>query len=169
MKRARAAARVAPASPLRAPGWRALTSLALLVHGCDGPPASGPRFPADFQASYRELRDCRNSHEHELRHIRVFASPSAQAPYTELSPRVPYPPGATLVKLEYELPGCRAEDFIEYTVLHKLAGGEGRWLWQRVAPDRRVLEEGAPRRCVACHTFHCAPPLGYDLTCAEEL
>lgn len=128
-------------------------------------------FPEDFAQRYHEMRDCRHSHEHELRYIRVLASESAREPYAQLSSDAPYPLGATLVKLEYDDADCTA--LTQYTVLQKLAKGAspegGDWLWQRVSPEREVLEQGAPLACVNCHTHHCAPPRGYDLTCAEEL
>jgi hypothetical protein len=131
----------------------------------------GVVFPADFEARYLEMRDCRHSHEHELRYIRVFASESAQASYAALSPEAPYPPGATLVKIEYDDEACSTE--LQYTAMQKLGAGENRaggdWLWQRVSLEREVLEEGAPVRCINCHAVHCAPPYGYDLSCAEEL
>ena len=117
------------------------------------------------------MRDCRPSHEHELRYIRVFASPSAQESYAALSDATPYPVGAALVKLEYEDELCA--ELIEYTSMQKLEPGDnpvgGDWLWQRVSTEREVVENGAPWRCINCHTHHCAPPYGYDLTCAEEL
>jgi hypothetical protein len=132
-----------------------------------GPP---PAFPADFAEHYLEMRDCRFSHEHDLRSIRVLASETAQDSYARLTPDAPYPPGATLVKLEYDDELCT--ELLGYTVMHKLAPGENPagydWLWQRVGPDRQVLEQGATWTCVNCHTYHCAPPYGYDLTCAEE-
>ena len=139
-----------------------------------GPPDSGPQpkpvFPADFERLYSERRDCRESHEHELHFIRVLVSPSALEPYAALSPDVPYPVGATLVKVEYDDEGC--VDPVLFTAYRKLEQGANAfandWLWQRVAPDRTVIEEGAPWRCINCHTYHCAPPYGYDLTCAEE-
>jgi hypothetical protein len=142
--------------------------LGLLVLGCDdaGPV---PRFPADFAQTYLEMRNCRHSHEHELRHIRVFASPGAQLPYKNLHLATPYPEGATLVKLEYELAGCNPADLVEYTVMYKGKGGEGDWFWQRVSVDRMVDEEGTLRDCINCHRVHCSPPFGYDLSCAEEL
>jgi len=136
--------------------------------GCDDSEQQ-PRFPENFQQTYLEMRTCRHSHEHELRHIRVFASPEAQLPYRTLKVGTPFPPGATLVKLEYQLAGCNPADLLQYTVMHKGPGGEGDWLWQRVSVERRVEEEGTPRRCINCHTVHCSPPFGYDLSCAEEL
>jgi hypothetical protein len=144
---------------------------AFLLAACDDGPSSEPVFPENPETIWTELRDCRNSHEHELRFIRVFASPDAEEPYLALSPDVPYPVGATLVKLEYDDASCT--NLIGYTALEKLPAGTqpaaNDWLWQRVNADRRVLEEGAMYRCINCHTEHCSPPHGYDLTCAEEL
>lgn len=140
----------------------------LIAFGCDDEGPS-PRFPVDFAQTYQEMRNCRHSHEHELRHIRVFASPGAQLPYKNLNLGTPYPVGATLVKLEYELAGCNPADLVEYTVMMKGKDGEGDWYWQRVSADRTVQEEGSIRSCINCHRVHCTPPFGYDLSCAEEL
>jgi hypothetical protein len=133
--------------------------------------APEPVFPEAVENDYFEMRDCRHSHEHELRYIRVFASPTAQLSYAALSPDVPYPVGATLVKLEYDDAMCSA--LLGYTAMQKLPIGQmpagGDWLWQRLDTERNVLESGAPLRCTNCHTYHCAPPYGYDLSCAEEL
>jgi hypothetical protein len=144
----------------------------LLGAGCDPEPAgSEPVFPEQPETVWNELRDCRHSHEHELRFIRVFASPDAEEPYLALSPEVPYPVGARLVKLEYDDFECTK--LLGYTALEKLPLGTstaaGDWLWQRVSPKRKVLEEGAMPRCINCHQEHCHPPYGYDLTCAEEI
>lgn len=128
-------------------------------------------FPANFIETYREMRDCRFSHDHDLHYIRVLASPTAQAPYAALSPDTPYPISATLVKIEYDEEACSAP--VQYTAIRKVAVGEnpdgGDWRWQRVSVEREVLDDGAPARCVQCHTWHCAPPGGYDLTCAEQM
>jgi hypothetical protein len=136
-----------------------------------GSPGPQPVFPADVERRYTELRGCRESHEHELHFIRVLVSQSALEPYQALSPDVPYPEGATLVKLEYDDEACA--ELVLYTAYEKLAKGAnpagGDWLWQKVGPQREVIEHGAPWRCINCHTYHCAPPYGYDLTCAEEL
>ena len=135
----------------------------------DGGPL--PHFPADFEERYEELRDCRFSHEHDLRFIRVFASESASEPYQRLSPDVPYPVGANLVKAEYDDDLCLI--LLEYTEMTKLEPGSyaegGDWLWQRINPQLEVTESGAASRCTSCHAWHCAPPNGYDWTCAEEL
>jgi hypothetical protein len=149
-----------------------LGTLLLGAAGCDPePPGPEPLFPEQPETAWTEMRDCRHSHEHELRFIRVFASPDAEASYLALSPEVPYPVGARLVKLEYDDPGCT--QLLGYTALEKQPPGSlpagGDWLWQRVSPRREVLEEGAMYRCINCHEEHCEPPLGYDLTCAEEI
>jgi hypothetical protein len=138
--------------------------------GIDAGPDSEPIFPADLSA-FTEVRDCRHSHEHELRHIRVIADALAFQNYDIWDH--PYAVGSLLVKLEYDDEGCRDEDLLGYTAMVKLEEGEnpegGDWWWQTVSPERRVVEQGAPSRCIACHTVHCAPPNGFDLTCAEEL
>lgn len=147
-------------------------AVAVLMAGC-GEEDAGPEpvFPESPELVWREIRDCRHSHEHELNFIRVFASPTAEDSYLALSPDVPYPVGATLVKLEYDDPDCT--ELKGYSALQKLEPGTqpegGDWLWQRVSKTREVEEEGAMTRCVNCHAVHCDPPHGYDLTCAEEI
>ena len=155
-------------------GLGAVLSAGLLVGaGCGPAPEERlePVFPDDAETAWTEIRDCRHSHEHDLRFIRVFASPDAEAPYLALSPDEPYPVGALLLKLEYDDAQCT--DLLGYTALEKLSPGAapsaGDWMWQRVGPDREVLEQGAMPRCINCHSVHCGPPHGYDLTCAEEI
>ena len=128
-------------------------------------------YPIDFEQTYLEMRDCRHSHEHELRYIRVFASPSAQKSYGALSASEPYPVGAQIVKIEYDDSECAQP--VGFTAMEKLSVGANPdgsdWFWQSVDADGQVRSEGAPPRCVQCHEHHCEPPFGYDLTCAEEL
>lgn len=101
--------------------------------------------------------------------MRVVADAAAFDPYT-LFDR-PYPVGATIVKLEFDDEGCTGP-VAQYSAMKKTepngnpAGGD--WWWQRVDADRAVLEEGAPVRCLDCHTAHCAEPYGMDLTCKPE-
>ena len=157
------------------PNTRTLASLyaCLFIAGCASEMDDDPQavFPEDFEDRYVEMRTCRHSHEHELRFIRVFASETAQTPYATLSAEVPYPPGAILVKAEYDDPSC--ETTLGFTVMQKLDAGEnpdgGDWRWQKLDADRTLLQNGAPVRCVSCHAQHCAPPHGYDLSCAEEI
>jgi hypothetical protein len=162
-----------PARDRRLAAGLAAVVIAVIGLASCGDEDTGPQpvFPRNAELQWAEIRDCRHSHEHELRRIRVFASPDAEAPYLALSPEVPYPTGAILVKLEYDDADCT--ELLGYTALQKLAPGSkpeaGDWLWQRVGPDRKVLEEGALPRCINCHAEHCKPPYGYDLTCAEEI
>lgn len=169
-------------NPVQMPSPIAALCLALLMSvplvACEDPVDPGPQpvfDPVELEG-WREMRDCRHSHEHELNRIRVVVSPETETPYAELSPDFPYPVGARLVKMEYDDPDC--EVLVGYTAMKKLAEGAmpegGDWLWQRVSTELEVVEEGAPERCVTCHTYHCAPPdlaghMGFDLTCAEEL
>ena len=57
--------------------------------------------------------------------------------------------------------------------MEKLEEGENPdghdWWWQKLDPEKRVLEDGAPIGCIDCHEHHCEPPDGFDLTCAEEI
>jgi len=135
------------------------------------PPAEKVVFPRDFEQRYVEMRDCRLSHEHELRYIRVLVDERAREPYAALSEDAPYPVGATLVKPEYDDEDCSV--VLGYTALQKLEPGAspdtGDWLWQKLTPEHELLHDEVPERCIGCHEQHCAPPYGYDLTCAEEL
>ena len=148
------------------------------VMSCEGEPSEpAPVFPAGALATWLELRDCRLSHEHELRWIRVLASPTAEAPYTALSADVPYPSGAVLLKAEYDDATCSVP--LGFTAMHKEAAGywdEGHdWRWQKTDAERKVLQNGRLETCVGCHLLHCEPPTchggscGFDLTCGEEL
>ena len=136
--------------------------------GEDAGPALGPPVFDDL-SNWTEVRDCRGSHEHELRFIRVVANALALENYDIWDQ--PYLVGSTLVKLEYFDENC--EELVGYTAMEKLEEGENPpgydWWWQKLDEDRRVTEEGAPFNCIDCHRFHCEPPAGYDLTCAEEL
>lgn len=147
--------------------------LALLLIACSDDAAvesPAPIFPADFADSWQEARDCRFSHDHELRSIRVFADVDAFEPYTQWSK--PFPVGATLVKLEYDDDQC--QNLIGFSAMQKLESGAAPddydWKWQKLDAKRRVDESGdIPTRCVTCHRYHCREPYGFDLACGENL
>ena len=84
-------------------------------------------------SGWSEERDCRFTHEHELRYIRVVADPGAREPYRALDPSTPYPVGATLVKLEYDDENCT--QLTGYTAMQKQEPGFSAtgndWRWQR--------------------------------------
>lgn len=147
---------------------------AMGLTGCvDTPEPALPvaAFAIDAPTTWREVRTCRHSHEHLLRHIRVLADDLAHDIY--LNWNAPYPVDATLLKLEYDDAACTV--LMGYTLMKKLAKdadpARHNWLWQRVDLQRHVIDGGAVLPCVDCHVHHCkeADNTGFDLTCAEEI
>lgn len=143
------------------------TLLAFVLFACG--PASDP-FPHEYETRFREARPpCEISHDHELRYVRVFTDAAAYDPY--VSGAGAFPPGATLLKAEYDDPRCT--ELLSYVLMVKQAPGstpalEHDWSWQRFDPDRRPLEDPRtiPLTCIDCHAFHCREaPYGNDLTC----
>lgn len=146
-----------------------------LVMGCgDGEtdpepdPGPEPAFPADYAASYTEVRDCRQSGDHDLNIIRILADPAALGPYVDRDQ--PFPEGAVVLKEEYEFDDMTCEGPIkQWTVMVRLADGENAeqldWHWQKVDAERQVATENEPK-CYGCHTG-CTPAAdGYEYTCA---
>ncbi len=125
-------------------------------------------FPADYAATYQEVRDCRGSADHDLRLIRVLADPAARAPY--LARDAAFPVGAVLLKEEYDFgdPTCNGP-IMQWTVMQRQGDGGDPlhlgWAWQRVDPDRRVVAAD-DSRCFGCHASCGEPPDGYLGTCA---
>ncbi len=145
-----------------------------LLGACTGEveaPPTAAIFPVEAPTTWREVRDCRHSHEHELNHIRVLADDAAYDPY--LLWNAPFPVGATLLKLEYDDAAC--SHLIRYTAMKKLAKGSdlarGDWQWQAASPSLIVEEHAKVSQCVGCHKVHCREDnkTGFDLTCAEEI
>ena len=149
--------------------WAAVVMV--VVSGCPGDDDPGidaePVFPADYAASYVEVRNCRGSGDHDLNNIRILADAAARAPYEDRA--TPFPEGAVVLKEEYDFgdPTCEGP-LKQWTVMQKLESGSSPdtldWAWQRVDEDRIVVEEDPPR-CIGCHTS-CVAPDGYDGTCA---
>ena len=141
----------------------------ILGSSCEDDPPMGPEpvLPEDYAATYTEVRDCRQSGDHDLRVVRVLADPVALAAYADRS--APFPPGAIVVKEEYEFGDTACEGSIEqWTVMEKLEVGSDPdmldWRWQTIDTDRRVANENEPR-CAGCHAGCGVPPDGYDGTC----
>ena len=134
--------------------------LAALLSGCPSPEPAEPVFPADYAASFVEVRDCRRSPEHELAFIRVLASPDTAATY--LSRTGTFAEGAVVLKEEYVDADCA--DLLGWTAMRREGDG---WRWQEVASDRVVVEDGAIERCETCHARCVAPDQGFEGTCAE--
>jgi cytochrome P460 len=143
---------------------RALVLLAA-CSSSDGAPAI---FPADYAASYQEVRDCRRSLEHAAT-VRVLASPDAFAAYDGRTEA--FPVGAIVLKEQYadDDIAC-AKPIVRYTVMQKLAAQAAPdmldWAWQQVDADF-VEEPSDLAQCVSCHKICGKAPMGYDGTCAE--
>lgn len=135
--------------------------------GC-GDDDTGPAlFPMDYAATYTEVRNCRQSGDHDLNTVRVLADPIAMAAYSDRS--VPFPEGATVLKEEYDFGDTTCTGPIkQFTVMQKLPVGSAPdlldWHWQRVDADFVVVGDNTPR-CPACHQSCGVPPDGYDGTC----
>jgi hypothetical protein len=141
--------------------------LLIVVAACGGDDDAEPVFPADWAATYVEVRGCRASSDHDLNKIRVVADPAASAPY--LARDQPFPVGAIVLKPEYDFAdGACAGPITQWTVMRREAPGGAPelmdWTWQRVDLDRNVVSEN-DERCTACHASCGSPPDGYLGTC----
>lgn len=147
------------------------TLLALTLAACGGDDGGGdpPIFPENYEASYQMVRNCRNSLEHDLRRVTVWAGPDAVTPYTGRA--APFPVGSIVLKVEHDDndPMC-LEPPIGYTVMQKLAAGANTamldWDWVEYDGDFKKLDT-PPASCVNCHKNCEAPPDGYDATCTD--
>jgi hypothetical protein len=137
----------------------------ILSTACPGDDAV-PLFPADYAATYAEVRDCRGSADHDLHFIRVLADPQAVAPY--MGRMAPFPDGAVLLKEEHDFgdTDC-SQPPIGWTVMVRdgAATDSLGWQWQKVDVNRKVVSENEAR-CFNCHTDCGIPPDGYLGTCA---
>jgi hypothetical protein len=170
---ARAIARAAAA--LGAAALAIAVALAPALSGCGGddnpmPPAPpDPFFPADFLATYTQVRGCRLGVDHDLHFIQVYINPEAAEAYTDSI--YPFAVGTVCVKPEYSMEdqGC-GEQPIGYSAMRKGAPGTapavGDWEWQFVGPDRRVAEytPAQVEACISCHT-DCTN--GRDFMCTD--
>ena len=141
---------------------RSLALCVLVACGSDEDPVV---FPADYVASYTEVRDCRKSADHDLHNIRVLADPIALSSYQNRD--APFPFDSTVLKEEYDF----ADDacaglLLEWTVMRRIASQDnGGWHWQRVDAGRSLITDD-DALCVGCHAGCGKPPDGFDGTCA---
>ena len=139
----------------------ALLPLGLSLLSC-GPDETAPPVslvPANYGATFVEVRGCRMTVEHTattpgltVSHIRVLTSPEAAAPYRANAARLPV--GALVIKEEYADASCSR--LRAWTVMRKEPAGydaaHNDWRWQRVrAADRAVLVDGRVESCISCH------------------
>jgi hypothetical protein len=148
-----------------------LTALCALLQACSGPDApqqeDAASFPADYDASYVEVRDCRKSADHELEFVRILADPMALGPYMDRAGA--FPDGAVVLKEQYDPADDSCSGPItQWTVMTKRAAASEHlgWDFQRVTADRRVVETNTPS-CFGCHQGCSGTPTGYDSTCAD--
>jgi hypothetical protein len=147
---------------------RTASLLAVFVHACGGEDGALAVFPADYAATFQEVRDCRFSLEHDLVQVRVLASPDAFVAYTD---RVaPFPIGAIVLKEEYDGSDEACAGPVErFTVMQKLEVGASPstldWKWEEAGANRRTIEIDV-MACTRCHMDCRQPPEGYDSTCA---
>jgi hypothetical protein len=143
-------------------------ALAFGGSSCSGDEASNgpePAFPADYAATFTEVRTCRSSTEHDLRRVRVLADPAALEPYRGRA--LDFPIGSVVLKEEHDGADCSGVP-VRWTVMTRLAVGSSPatldWSWQDVDRERRVMTEN-DSRCIGCHTGCGVPPDGYLGTC----
>ncbi len=116
------------------------------------PEGPEPILPADYRASYLEVRNCRFSLEHGGVYIRVLASPEAAAAYQANAN--PLPAGAVIVKEEYGDDQCEASELLRWRAMRKESPGfdpaDGDWHWQYLTARREVVynDKGT---CISCH------------------
>ncbi len=112
-----------------------------------------PIFPADYRATFTEVRNCRFSIAHGGVSVRVLANPIAADPY--LNDANPLPVGSIVIKEEYAGPSCDNDaDLIGWRVMRKEDPGydpqDGDWHWQHLNAERQVLYN-TKATCIGCH------------------
>ncbi|HEY0251574.1 MAG TPA: cytochrome P460 family protein [Kofleriaceae bacterium] len=145
---------------------RALLLIALVACGSSN---GTPDFPADYATTYMEVRDCRPSIDHDGENVRVMASPTALAPYTNRTD--PFPDGAIIVKEQYARTDSTCSGAIQdYSVMMRVENGDApllpQWDWQHVDANRGVISEDI-KRCTSCHADCAHQGVGYAGTCEE--
>ena len=146
--------------------------LVLPVGACGGEdePDEPSALPADYKATYTEVRDCRLSIDHDLNYIRVLAAPDALAVYNTRTGT--FPVGTLIVKEQFgeDDDSCAGEP-TKYTLMQKLADSEQPddlgWKWQELDANQRVNPEANIERCTSCHANCGVAPEGFDGTCAQ--
>lgn len=130
-------------------------------------PKQDPVFPTDYALTYTEVRNCRQSGDHDLNIIRVLADSTALDPYQNQN--VVFPIGAVLLKEEFDFADVTcAGPIVRWTVMSRLDTGSSPetldWHWQEVDKDRNVVSDNA-QRCIACHSNCTVANGGFESTC----
>jgi len=132
-----------------------------------------PIFPADYRATFVEVRNCRLSVEHGGINIRVLTNPIAAQPYLEN--RNPLPDGSIVVKEEFNVSDgsdCSDDKLMRWRAMRKEPGidpQDGDWHWQWVDREqdgsRSVLFDDKST-CIGCHVRPACK--SRDYMCTEE-
>lgn len=149
-----------------------LVITAAVFAGCPGPPPPpppDPLIPEDYRDTYTEVRDCRQSGDHDLNMVRVLADPAALAPYQDRAE--PFPVGATIVKEQYDFGDSDCSGpIVRWTIMQRLEDGSAPadldWAWEALDADFHVEQDADLIGCPECH-MGCDPPGGYMGTCTE--
>jgi sugar lactone lactonase YvrE len=111
-----------------------------------------PILPADYQASFVEVRNCRFSFEHGGVYIRVLTDPGSAELYQANASLLPV--GSVVVKEEYSSGDCGTGDLVRWRAMRKEAPGydpeDGDWHWQMLTPRREVAQD-TKATCIGCH------------------
>jgi hypothetical protein len=141
-----------------------------LLSACSSSSNEPVVFPADYAATYTEVRNCRGpSVAHQNENIRVVASPDALTPYQGRSD--PFPVGAVVLKEQYSSTDMNCSgNVVEYSVMVRLATGSAPtaldWTWQAVSGNREVLSDDV-KTCISCHSDCDGEGGGYSSTCED--
>jgi len=142
-----------------------------LIAVCDragqGCPQIDLIFPADYRASFTEVRTCRIGLEHDSYRVRAWANEMAVQPY--LDHQNPLPEGSIVIKEEFDGNDCSDDSkLVRWSVMRKEAPGfdpvDADWHWQRVRRDGSVIADGKAT-CVGCHRVPAC--LARDYMCLE--
>lgn len=110
-------------------------------------------FPANYRDTFRLVRDCRTSIEHQAT-IRVYVNEVGAEAY--LSDAAALPIGTIVVKEEFSGVACDDDGELAFwsAMLKREAGfdtEDGDWQWQEAAsPERRVTLDDKTT-CIRCH------------------
>ena len=149
--------------------WLLLGLVGIILAGCGGEDDGlQPDFADDYLSTYVEVRNCRQSGDHDLNNIRILADPTAVSSYQDRTQT--FSEGNVILKEEFAFDDRDCTGPIQqWTVMRRLADGADPqaldWAWQKVDATRRVVEENTPL-CYGCHTGCGVPPDGFDGTCA---
>jgi hypothetical protein len=150
-------------------------ALALISVSCGGTdaPAVTSLVPADYAATFVQVRDCRTTIEHAfstpdggptVTNIRVLINPESAAAYLANAPTLP----ANTVVIKEESNAADCSNVISRSVNVKQEGYDptnDNWHWQRVlASNNAVLMDGRVPFCISCHQSECAA-MNRDLMC----